>query len=652
MIVESATIGDFFTTLIDYLTNGNGPLEPWNESVDSLISHGAVGEVYSRLSKTDKAAVQKILNTACRSVQGQLRGNKITLSDALPSFVLQLEKAKGTKVKERAPQKKQADRVRNEDVVEVFDKVVLVEAIYDLLAGKLHRLDPVIGDFGCQWRVPFLLDVYDAVRAEVLMALSGSGQTLEAVLDEYLQYRGNWNWPTLLADIESCKVANSPNYDGEKIQPILETMRGLYGNLETKCSNFAGVCAIVGLFLNDWRRAYVKGGFNALRYLQLCKLFTVNRVRTLDCFGLSGIQKILVLPHAGKVYSECVIELAKYSKSYMIYVMSTVCEETGVQIDGQTGFALTNQKNVMPLAGACLNLLYKGRYNTLQQAATFETQVFYGPMRGLFMYQMVKNQPLIVDVRRLLCRRVGDGENDFEYTFNGGEILYFSPNRQTGYYDYVENPTAEQRNAVGMCIECYSIYNPDHGMAFGDDDQNFLTGNYDAFISLIKNQCSIVDILMLAAASHSELPTNIKSFINDQGAIINVGEGGFVAPETLVMECSGVLAPLDLPNWTLANSGYLLLDAEPPHWDLVTEKAMYASLLRKFELETTEYKHNRRKEGDAVRITNLVPIAIIHIYGCTFAIKQSELNAQRVSGAFSATARRIMTPEECKDKTD
>ncbi|MEP5700739.1 MAG: hypothetical protein ABJN43_19095, partial [Sneathiella sp.] len=34
------------------------------------------------------------------------------------------------------------------------------EAVNDLVLGKLHRLDPVIEDAGCQWRVPFIVDLH------------------------------------------------------------------------------------------------------------------------------------------------------------------------------------------------------------------------------------------------------------------------------------------------------------------------------------------------------------------------------------------------------------------------------------------------------------------------------------------------------------
>jgi hypothetical protein len=49
----------------------------------------------------------------------------------------------------------------------IIEELYLLDAVCDLLSGKLHKLDPVIGDFGCQWRVPFILDTYDLVIKEI-----------------------------------------------------------------------------------------------------------------------------------------------------------------------------------------------------------------------------------------------------------------------------------------------------------------------------------------------------------------------------------------------------------------------------------------------------------------------------------------------------
>ncbi|MBE7637083.1 hypothetical protein GUA87_09535 [Sneathiella sp. P13V-1] len=40
-----------------------------------------------------------------------------------------------------------------------FLKFCAYESMIDLWTGKLHRLDPVIRDAGCQWRIPFIIDL-------------------------------------------------------------------------------------------------------------------------------------------------------------------------------------------------------------------------------------------------------------------------------------------------------------------------------------------------------------------------------------------------------------------------------------------------------------------------------------------------------------
>ncbi|CAN0445369.1 unnamed protein product, partial [Discosporangium mesarthrocarpum] len=46
---------------------------------------------------------------------------------------------------------------------ENFIKQCEYEAINDLLMGRLHRLDPTIGDAGCQFRIPMVLDAHEAL---------------------------------------------------------------------------------------------------------------------------------------------------------------------------------------------------------------------------------------------------------------------------------------------------------------------------------------------------------------------------------------------------------------------------------------------------------------------------------------------------------
>src|SRR5690606_40266251 len=48
-------------------------------------------------------------------------------------------------------------------LVDLFYQLCAYDAIFDLISGNLHRLDPVIQDSGCQWRVPFVVGVPDAV---------------------------------------------------------------------------------------------------------------------------------------------------------------------------------------------------------------------------------------------------------------------------------------------------------------------------------------------------------------------------------------------------------------------------------------------------------------------------------------------------------
>lgn len=69
---------------------------------------------------------------------------------------------------------------------ENFIKQCEYEAINDLLMGSLHRLDPTIGDAGCQFRIPMVLDSHEAL-VKKFMSDNAAKETMLA-LGEYYQY--------------------------------------------------------------------------------------------------------------------------------------------------------------------------------------------------------------------------------------------------------------------------------------------------------------------------------------------------------------------------------------------------------------------------------------------------------------------------------
>jgi hypothetical protein len=484
---------------LDVVTGLNSYLLPEDHKNAERVVTG-VERMYGALLKKGDKGPDEIIGRVLQKLAGDIEKSQNN----------QEQKKKKKKEKEKEKENT-AEIVNIVDASNAYETLCRYDAIYDLLTCNLHRLDPVIGDYGCQWRVPFILDLYDYVHTELLGGVFDDEEALKNALVDYAKYRKKSpSYDEISGSFEKPERHKSSNFQDEKVLNFMTEYEDFVTSLFDKCPGFAG---IINWFedgpINDWQG--LPNTFDAYDYLMLCKLLTIGRIRMEDKFGLSARFNLSRnMPHSNSLLKLSIERLAIYSKIYMEHVTQSVCHELDIDIDVDTGLTIHEEGEPVHIAASCSDLMQIGRYQTSFNAQSFETHLFYGPFRSIFMHQHTRQQPIIVDIRRLVCRENPDGNvedgTDLTYSLNGGAILYFEPDDDGNGFVYVPNPTEEQMNTVGMCVEGFSILNLATDQVVTDEDAVFYTEDFDAYIDLITNQCSIFDLIMVGGACHDETP--------------------------------------------------------------------------------------------------------------------------------------------------
>ena len=534
----------------------------------------------------------------------------------------------------------------------IIEELYLLDAVCDLLSGKLHKLDPVIGDFGCQWRVPFILDTYDLVIKEI----SGRSDMtkVKGILLEYenlrygketLNQHPNVCSYIILSDCVSKLPKNKNNFK-------LEGISSLSGEISVLCNKLKKIPGYMDLHKNVTdilAKGFTITGFNAVEYLQLCKTFTANRIRTFDVFGLSGNPKEYSIPFTKSIASEKVSALANYSRIYMAHIAQQVCEW-----DERT---FLNKQDIEEdsLARISHNLITKGAVYTTQQSTTYLTHTFYAPLRTIFAYQCKKKQPIVLDIRRLEYDPNKANSND-AYTFNGADVLYFEPN-DFGDFVFVSEPSKEQMYKSAMCVECYSIVRTDYKGDTTKDDNKFHTLNFKEYIDFITQHCSPVTLIMASAVSHNELPNKISVKGTEISSIIKVD--GNDTPDTIGEKINLSIVGGEsfydgiTVHCTLSNTRIPLVGLSTSQWNIITERRMYKMCFHLLGVTDSRYKVLDRHTNTSLRTDSFVPIAPIHIYGTTFAIKWQRLqDFLKGLGGTKPRAPRTLKDEDCNPIED
>lgn len=558
--------------------------------------------------------------------------------------------------------------------VMALEDFCFLQATYDLLAGKLHRLDPVIGDMGCQWRVPFVLDaqenLLEALRQMFGWPMQDAPGEIERMVQDYekavalllqqpdferfLNFESYCTqYGDTLALIKDDDSRDSAWQKGNKqtrgerptricpyatkliyLEAMDTSLQGLMDEIRKIAPFFAKALTISVDFFATWKKE--EFSLSARDYLVCCKLITYRTKRRVDCFGLSSVPLEIFLPLDDKTIQNKYKALATCSWDYMDYVSRYVCEIsgnkvhwTGNETDGWDYKYEGNNDSLCVSIHKCLQI----GYQTSQAGASYFTHLFFAPLRLIFMYQHAKNQPIIIDHRRLKCRvlpntityvnpendQQSETFNDAEYSLVGSDIFYFEPTSNGGF-TYVPNPSAIQRKKVGMCVETFSVIAEGDVTVYAPGDLAFKSDDWNVYSTVLQN-APIVNLIMTAAALHPELPGNTK---------IN----GLVTPplpeaERVYNACT--LAPCQTPTIYLQSlcgpsiplGGGVLTSS----WDIWSEKTCCMNLLTSLNATNTEYRHVLPGRQVGRRLASTIPFGAIHIYGCTFEVKVLEMQS-------------------------
>jgi hypothetical protein len=515
---------------------------------------------------------------------------------------------------------------------DLFYQLCAYDAIFDLISGNLHRLDPVIQDSGCQWRVPFVVDAHNAVIdicqkwdekeeksetgytdiVEQYFKLRKSGLSIKEFLKIYDDLRKKKN-KAKQGKAQSAEERALLIYVIQQIEVFQVELNKILKH--EKCP-FNEFYAFVREKLRAWGEE--NGSLeDAGEYLALCKLLTVNRCRRMDIFGLSGVRIDYCLPLTFAQEEIYYKRLADYSKQYMLHV-ARVVKESEADSGGKTTVSEATQQLIgLPLG-------------TQQNSVQYDTHVFYAGLRLLFAYQSVKHQPIIIDIKRLKCTPLSEiaykdeikliNHYDAVYELEDGAILYFEPDGEGGF-TYVAKPSNLQMKRVGMCVECFAIHRtdiaPEEGMKYLFPD------GFDNYLDLLAYQCPIVDMIMCSSSYHDESPSPIfieGKLVNDRDAI-----DGHV--KMLYIKVFGDEKDTDYEAVDLLKGQCKLLGKTTEDCHLWTERMRYVATMKKMGVYNIAYKIYAGGRTIGLRTMEPVVFSPIHIYGCTYEIKQKELVA-------------------------
>jgi hypothetical protein len=530
------------------------------------------------------------------------------------------------------------EKVGGPQMFDAYQSLCNVDVIYDILTSELHRLDPVIGDLGCQWRAPFVIDLHDAVHDHLRTSFGDDfDDTFENAIEQYVTARTQYNIPHSTDILQLCERSDSvqpskkekPVFTSKKMVPLHDSIMVFCSNLEYDAPVFFRVLCEIETFLTEtWLADELpRPGWDPLDYIRLCKLVTANRLRTLDEFGLSGIQYDFSVPDEKRTLGPCLEKISTYSMAYMTYVTEESCTLSNLIIN-EDGYAVDEEdENRIHIVGSAHKLMKDARFWTHQKSGFYKTNVCYGPTRAIFTRQAQKDQPIIIDLRRLICTPTDDGE-DFTYTYNGGAILYYEPD-DNGRFTYVDGDalTEDQKAKAGLvCEACSMVLVGGTYPAEDDPDYIFVTQDFQAYKNAIINNCDIVDLIMYGLSSHPELTTQICGSDN-AGDMLEIEE---VDEQVLghYLEATGrdEMPEVETGQWSLITNNIAFPDGTKPEHDLLLEKARFLSILPKFNATSSQYKAPVRGNRDqADRNAQTMPFAPIHIYGSTYNRKIAEL---------------------------
>ena len=223
----------------------------------------------------------------------RLKGPKVASASALKST--QASKVKG------------ARKLTLEQTPGLQD-MFLARAINQLITKELHKLDPLVGDEGCQLRTPFTLDMYELVQEQLQKSpfQANAGQ----LVSEYRKATDEEQAAAIasMKELEKMRTHKDPRYDtavsefihSEALKASMAAKSGPYQEMFT--------CLMA---------AIENSGPRAKEYLEHLESETLSWGHGVDPFGVEVMNfKDPIMPD--KILGKRKVEQAECSKSYFV----------------------------------------------------------------------------------------------------------------------------------------------------------------------------------------------------------------------------------------------------------------------------------------------------------------------------------------------
>ncbi len=592
-----------------------------------------IREEADKVNADELQVLAGLLSTTFQTIKAELANHdKNARADALPDIVNNAFGALNARLAE----------ITEVIMFKLVKKLCSRDAIYELMCGSLHRFDPVIGDRGCQWRAPFVLDLYGYIKP--ILDSYDDQELVTVALQEYAERRAALpSFREILETIEAAEtgttfVAKDESkpiskrnkkkvgiYVDAKVFNLWRKMKAFCNTIETQTENYTNIVLDIKGDIANWHCDDIPG-FDALTFLRYCKLFTCNRIRTVDEFGLPGIEIELPFPGGESFLGRYLEAVSNYSMAYMTYVCEDACRAQGLTI-GDDGYAVDeNSPGTIHIMGSALKLMKDGRVTTLQKSTLYETNMCYGPTRAIFTRQALRHQPIIIDLRQLICTADETADGGYRFSYNGGDIYYYQPNDQDVFEHIPEDQLSDiQKSSLGLICEACCIV-LEGGPVPTDGDDVFCSLDYDVFKTAVLNT-PIIDLIMFGLSTHPEGPSQLRRIVDGDAHPISTEQGTALFNANNLMATGRAELPGDeVGGWVLANDRIPFPDATTPGWDLLIEKKRLFTGLQKFGSTSSFYRKvlpPNRVEAD--RNPNTMPFAPIHIYCSSYNNKIVDL---------------------------
>ena len=384
--------------------------------------------------------------------------------------------------------------------------IFLTRAINHLIMGELYKLDPVIGDEGCQMRTPFVLDIYKLVQQSM---------PVNAV-DMVVEYRAKAEdeqatvFETLQA-FELKRKAKDPNYESglsefirsNELQKSIDAMTGEYKTM-----------------LVDLISAIDQHHPDNTSYLShVCSEAAIYWDDVLDPFGVSMLtDKHPIFPNTALAKRKR--KQSRLSKNYMVRAAGELVKKEGGSVstgEKELGYdkkgvmqvntqLLTAQSKKDIITAMLLHAVQMHSGATVTKGERLELGPYWETTRLALTYALENRYPLIINLRRLIVSEEG---GDRQYSSNICLTLFYEPTDKG--YRYQPNPSKLQQSQGALLFQGFSTLRkadldipgailPIAPWVFEEDPDKFLAGF---------TACDVANLMLLGdVGTHHPLNTD------------------------------------------------------------------------------------------------------------------------------------------------